>query len=42
MIEIIPTVAVLIIKDDEVLLVKHTEKAGYLTGIYGLPGGRRC
>ena len=36
----IPTVAVLIIKDDEVLLVKHTEKARHLTGTYGLPSGR--
>ena len=36
----IPTVAVLIIKDDEVLLVKHREKAKHLTGSYGLPSGR--
>lgn len=36
----IPTVAVLIIKDNEVLLVKHTEKAGHVTGTYGLPSGR--
>jgi len=36
----IPSVAVLIIKDDEVLLVKHTEKAGHVTGTYGLPSGR--
>ncbi|MBI2031955.1 MAG: NUDIX hydrolase [Candidatus Levybacteria bacterium] len=40
MTEIIPSVAVLIIKNGKVLLVKHTEKAGHLTGIYGLPGGR--
>ena len=36
----IPTVAVLIINDGKVLLVKHTEKAGHLTGTYGLPSGR--
>jgi len=38
--KIIPTVAVLIIKDDKVLLVRHTKKAGHLTGTYGLPSGR--
>lgn len=38
--DIIPSAAVLIIKSGKVLLVKHTEKAGHLTGIYGLPGGR--
>jgi len=36
----IPTVAVLIIDGGKVLLVKHTEKAGHLTGTYGLPSGR--
>lgn len=38
--KMIPTVAVLIIKGDKVLLVRHTEKAGHLTGTYGLPSGR--
>lgn len=33
------TVGVLIIKDDKVLLVKHSERAGHLTGTYGLPAG---
>ena len=40
MIKVIPSVAVFIIKDRKVLLVKHTEKAGHLTGTYGLPAGR--
>jgi len=40
MIKVVPTIAVLIIKDRKVLLVKHTEKAGHLTGTYGLPAGR--
>lgn len=38
--EIIPTVAVLIIKDKSVLLVQHGEGASHITGIFGLPGGR--
>lgn len=37
---IIPTAGVVIIKKNEVLLVKHGEKAGHLTGVYGLPVGR--
>ena len=37
--EIIPTIAVVVIRDDQVLLVKHGEAAGHLTGIYGLPSG---
>lgn len=36
----IPTVAVVIIKDDKVLLVKHGEKASHITGSYGFPAGR--
>lgn len=36
----IPTVGVLIYKDDNVLLVKHGEKAGHPTGSYGVPAGR--
>ena len=38
--EIILTVAVLVYKDDTVLLVKHGESASHLTDSYGLPGGR--
>lgn len=36
----IPTVGVVIINDDKVLLVEHGEKAGHLTGSLGTPGGR--
>jgi ADP-ribose pyrophosphatase YjhB (NUDIX family) len=38
--EIIPAVAVVVFYNDTVLLVKHGEDAGNLTGIYGLPAGR--
>lgn len=38
--KIVQTAAVLVFKENKVLLVKHTEKAGHLTGIYGLPGGK--
>lgn len=38
--EVVPTVAILVYKDDSVLLVKHKEGASHLTGIYGLPSGR--
>ena len=37
---IIPTVGVLIIQDNRVLLVKHGVGASHLTGVYGLPAGR--
>ncbi|MFH1833348.1 MAG: NUDIX domain-containing protein [Candidatus Levyibacteriota bacterium] len=37
---IVLSAAALLIKDDKVLLVRHTQKAGHLTGIYGLPGGK--
>ncbi len=37
--DIIPTAAVLVLKDDKILLVKHAEGARHITGIYGLPGG---
>lgn len=37
---VIPTVGVLIFKANKVLLVKHGEKAGHITGSYGLPAGR--
>lgn len=36
----IPTIGVLVISDDKVLLVKHKPKASHLTGAYGLPAGR--
>ncbi|MDP3941786.1 MAG: NUDIX domain-containing protein [bacterium] len=38
--ELILTVGVLIIKEGNVLLVRHGERAGHLTGVYGLPAGR--
>lgn len=38
--EIVPAVGVLIFKDDSVLLVKHEEGAGHLTGTWALPSGR--
>lgn len=37
---IIPTVGVLIFKDNKILLVKHEEKAQHINGSYGWPGGR--
>ena len=37
---VIPTVAVVVFKKEFVLLVKHGEEAGHLTGTYGLPAGR--
>lgn len=36
----VPSIGVLVIRGNEVLLVKHTESAGHLTGTYGLPAGR--
>ena len=36
----IPTVGVLIFKEDNVLLVKHGEAASHITGSYGVPAGR--
>ncbi len=38
--ERIPTVGVVIVYDDKVLLVEHGEEAGHLTGSFGTPGGR--
>lgn len=35
----IPTAGILLLKGGMVLLVKHTEAAGHLNGIYGIPGG---
>ena len=34
------SVAILIIMNRKVLLVRHEEGAGHLTGVYGLPAGR--
>lgn len=36
----IPTVGVLLFKDNKVLLVRHGEAASHLTGSYGVPAGR--
>lgn len=36
----VPSVGILIVKDNKVLLVRHEEKAGHVTGTYGLPSGR--
>lgn len=36
----VATVGILIIKEDKVLLVKHTQKAENSTNVYGLPAGR--
>lgn len=36
----IPTVGTLVFRDSEVLLVRHKEKASFLTDTYGLPSGR--
>lgn len=40
MVDVIPTVAAIITRNAQVLLVVHGEKAGHMTGIYGLPSGR--
>ena len=37
---IVPAVAITVFKDEDVLLVKHGEKAGHITGVFGLPAGR--
>ena len=36
----VPTVGVVILDGNKVLLVRHGEKAGHITGSYGTPGGR--
>ncbi len=36
----IPGVGVVLFKGDKVLLVRHEEGAGHMTGVYGLPAGR--
>jgi len=38
--DLIPTVGVVAISDGRVLLVRHEDGAGHLTGVYGLPSGR--
>ena len=38
--KVIPTVGVIVIRNNKVLLVKHKKKAGHKTGFYGLPAGR--
>jgi ADP-ribose pyrophosphatase YjhB (NUDIX family) len=35
-----PSVGIIVFKNEKVLLVRHNEKAGHLTGVYGLPAGR--
>lgn len=39
MTEIILTSHVLLFENDKVLLVRHGESAGHITGVYGIPGG---
>lgn len=36
----IPTAGVIVIKNNQILLIKHSKNAEHLTGIYGLPAGR--
>lgn len=38
--DLIPTVGAVAISDGRVLLVRHEDGAGHLTGVYGLPSGR--
>lgn len=38
--KVIPSIGILIIKENKVLLVKHGPKATHLTGVYGLPAGK--
>ncbi len=38
--KIIPSVGVVAIRDDEVLLVKELEGSGHISGVFGLPSGR--
>lgn len=37
---IIPTVGVVVVRDGQVLLVRHGEASGHISGVYGLPAGR--
>lgn len=34
------TAHILLVQDRDVLLVRHEDGAGHLTGVYGIPGGR--
>lgn len=40
MIKVAKTAGILIFRNNQVLLVKHTEKAKHQTGVYGIPAGR--
>ncbi len=40
MTNVIPSVGVLIIRNGNVLLVRHGEAAGHMNGAYGIPAGR--
>lgn len=37
---LVPSFATVAFQDDDVLLVRHEEGAGHITGVYGLPSGR--
>ena len=39
-IEIVPSVGVLVFQGRNVLMVKHGEAAGHISGTYGIPSGR--
>jgi|SRR3989338_2288782 len=38
--EIVPSVGIVVLRGNEVLVVRHEEGASHLTGSIGLPGGR--
>lgn len=38
--KIIPSVGVVAIREDEILLVRELEGSGHISGMYGLPSGR--
>jgi len=38
--KIVPSVGIVAIKDDGILLVREGDKSGHITGMYGLPSGR--
>ena len=40
MIERVPTVGIIVLRPPDVLLVRHGEAAGHITGTLGTPGGR--
>ncbi|KKQ78432.1 hypothetical protein A3F00_04375 [Candidatus Daviesbacteria bacterium RIFCSPHIGHO2_12_FULL_37_11] len=39
-IEIVPSIGILVFKGGDVLVVKHGEAAGHVTGVYGIPSGK--